>query len=131
MFLRTQPAEAVITAGRECRTLRLEVSWSRSRPLKGDLGEEEMKFTALKVVLVAAAAVSSLGAAEASCASLWYRRNQIYKDAGYCFKTARAIRAFGNAGCSYDDINDVPLSVYQHAIMRDIAAQERRMGCGE
>jgi hypothetical protein len=90
-----------------------------------------MKFNVLKVALVAAAAISSLEAAEASCASLWYRRNQIYKDAGYCFKTARAIRAFGNAGCSYDDINDVPLSAYQHAIMRDIAAQEQRMGCGE
>lgn len=89
-----------------------------------------MKVALLKVVLVAAAAVFSFEAAEASCASLWYKRNQIYKDAGYCFRTARAIRAFGNAGCSYDDINDVPLSAYQRAILRDIAAQERRMGCG-
>ena len=74
-------------------------------------------------------AISS-GAASASCASLWYERNQIYKDAGYCFKTTRAIRAFGNSGCSYDDINDVPLSARQRAIVADIVAQERRMGCG-
>jgi hypothetical protein len=68
--------------------------------------------------------------AQASCSSLWYERNQIYKDAGYCFKTSRAIRAFGNSGCSFDDIDDVPLSARQRAIVRDIAAQERRMGCG-
>jgi hypothetical protein len=72
----------------------------------------------------------STGAANASCASLWYERNQIYKDAGYCFKTTRAIRAFGNSGCSFDDINDVPLSARQRAIVRDIVTQERRMGCG-
>jgi hypothetical protein len=24
-----------------------------------------------------------------SCGELWYRRNSIYKQAGYCFKTAR------------------------------------------
>jgi hypothetical protein len=68
--------------------------------------------------------------AQAACSSLWYERNQIYKDGGYCFKTSRAIRAFGNAGCSYDDINDVPLSARQRAAVRDIVAQERRMGCG-
>jgi hypothetical protein len=33
-----------------------------------------------------------------SCSQLWYARNAIYADAGYCFKTARAIRVFGR-GC--------------------------------
>jgi hypothetical protein len=70
-------------------------------------------------------------AAKASCASLWFERNQIYKDAGYCFKTPRAMRAFGNAGCSYDDIDDVPLSANQRAVVQGIAAQERRMGCSD
>jgi hypothetical protein len=87
-----------------------------------------MKFRIFAFVAVALA--GSTGAASASCSSLWYERNQIYKDAGYCFKTARAIRAFGNSGCSYDDIGDVPLSARQRAIVRDIVAQERRMGCG-
>ena len=32
-----------------------------------------------------------------SCSQLWYARNAIYADAGYCFQTARAIRAFGHA----------------------------------
>lgn len=84
-------------------------------------------------LLAGGAAIFALApvAAQASCSSLWYERNQIYKDAGYCFKTARAIRAFGNAGCSFDDINDVPLSARQRAVVSDIVARERRQGCGE
>ena len=53
-----------------------------------------------------------------SCNALWQARNQIYKDAGYCFKTARAIRAFGNRGCRYNNEAAVPLSAQDH---RDIA----------
>ena len=32
-----------------------------------------------------------------TCAELWYERNAIYADEGYCFETARAIRVFGEA----------------------------------
>lgn len=85
-----------------------------------------LRLFACSVVVLA----FSTAAANASCSTLWRERNQIYKDAGYCFKTARAIRAFGNSGCSFDDINDVPLSARQRAIVRDIVAQERQMGCG-
>lgn len=45
-----------------------------------------------------------------SCQQLWVKRNQIYKSNGYCFKTTRAINYFGNGGCSFDDMDDVPLS---------------------
>jgi len=90
-----------------------------------------MTSTMPKAVLAAFAAVIGAQSAEASCASLWRRRNQIYKDAGYCFQTTRAIRSFGNAGCSYDDINDVPLSANQRALVREIIVRERRMGCAE
>lgn len=34
-----------------------------------------------------------------SCEQLWYERNAIYKAHGYCFRTERAIRTFGNEGC--------------------------------
>jgi hypothetical protein len=83
------------------------------------------------VAAISAGSTFLPGLAEASCSSLWYERNQIYKDAGYCFKTTRAIRTFGKSGCSLDDINDVPLSARQRAIVRDIVAQERRMGCSD
>ncbi len=63
------------------------------------------------------------------CDELWAERNAKYKDAGYCFKTARGIRAFGNAGCRYDDLADVPLSARQRADIADIQRQERENGC--
>lgn len=64
-----------------------------------------------------------------SCEDLWYQRNQIYKQGGYCFTTPRAIRAFGNAGCSYDSVEDVPLSARQRATVAEIRAEERSLGC--
>jgi len=61
-----------------------------------------------------------------SCAQLWYQRNSIFKAAGYCFHTPRAIRIFGNAGCGYDEEADVPLSERdRHAI--DLLHQVERM----
>src|SRR5215831_1675923 len=31
-----------------------------------------------------------------SCSELWHQRNSIYRAAGYCFSTQRAIATFGN-----------------------------------
>jgi hypothetical protein len=64
-----------------------------------------------------------------SCSQLWYQRNSIYKAAGYCSRTPRAIRAFGNANCSYDSEYDVPLSARQRRQVEDIKAAERELGC--
>jgi len=60
---------------------------------------------------------------------LWYQRNSIYKAAGYCFKTARAIRTFGNAGCMYDSEYSLPLSYNQRATINRIVQAERDLGC--
>ena len=82
--------------------------------------------------LVVLAAVVTLGVAPASaqsCGEAWYQRNLIYKQSGYCFKTSRAIRAFGNAGCSYDAQEDVPLSARQRARVGELRALEQAMGC--
>ena len=64
-----------------------------------------------------------------SCGDLWYQRNAIYKDAGYCFNTPRGIRTFGNAGCQYDNVNDVPLSANSRARIAEIVRMERGYGC--
>ena len=64
-----------------------------------------------------------------SCGDLWYERNAIYKDAGYCFNTPRGIRTFGNAGCQYDNVNDVPLSANSRARVAEIVRMERMYGC--
>ncbi len=72
----------------------------------------------------------SYGAAHADeCSELWFSRNQIYKSAGYCFKTSRGIEAFGNAGCQYDDMRDVPLSERDRAAVGRYVRQEAALGC--
>lgn len=63
------------------------------------------------------------------CDELWAERNAVYAEAGYCFKTARAIQEFGNAGCRYDNLADVPLSARDRAKVADIVAQERVNRC--
>jgi hypothetical protein len=63
------------------------------------------------------------------CDEFWGERNAIYKDAGYCFKTQRAIQAFGNAGCKYDDLADVPLSARNRSDIAEITRQERANNC--
>lgn len=78
---------------------------------------------------LALALTSTASRADFPCDELWAERNAVYKDAGYCFKTARAIRAFGNAGCRYDDIADLPLSARDRAKVAEIVAQERANRC--
>lgn len=68
-------------------------------------------------------------AQDETCSGLWMQRNSIYKAAGYCFKTARAIRIFGNAGCLYDSELDVPLSARQRQVVDRIVGMERDLGC--
>ena len=87
----------------------------------------------MRLALAALAAtmlLSSYSLARAdACSELWFSRNQIYKDAGYCFKTSRAISAFGNAGCRYDEMQDVPLSERERiAVSRDMR-EEAALGC--
>ncbi len=64
-----------------------------------------------------------------SCQILWEVRNTMYKERGYCFHTARAIAAFGNAGCRYDNEADVPLSRVERANVSAIVRVERATGC--
>jgi len=65
-----------------------------------------------------------------SCYELRNQRNSIYKAAGYCFGTSRAIREQGgNAGCLYDSQADVPLSQNDRQRINSIRQQERMRGC--
>ncbi len=78
--------------------------------------------------LVLGLAIAALGGTASfaqSCDELWYARNAIYKNAGYCFKTTRGIRAFGNAGCQFDNERDVPLSANSAARVEQIRRMER------
>jgi hypothetical protein len=86
--------------------------------------------TAVTMALAGATLATAVSLAYAqSCQELWYERNSYYKDAGYCFKTARAIRAFGNAGCQYDNERALPLSASVRARINQIVRVERALGC--
>jgi YARHG domain-containing protein len=64
-----------------------------------------------------------------SCQILWEVRNTIYKERGYCFHTQRAIKAFGDAGCKYDDAGAVPLNAAERYNVRAIKKVEAKKGC--
>ena len=64
-----------------------------------------------------------------SCDYLWRQRNGIFKAAGYCFRTPRAISIFGNAGCRYDNQSDVPLSDRDRQLINMIQQVERMKRC--
>lgn len=59
------------------------------------------------------------------CDRLWYQRNQIYADAGYCFKTARARAVWGrNCFPPYGQ-----LTPREQAAVSRIERMEIRNGC--
>ncbi len=64
-----------------------------------------------------------------TCFDLWVARNSIYKAYGYCFKTPKAIAYFGNAGCTYDNEGDIPMSRADRNRVLAIKKQERALGC--
>src|SRR5262245_53837249 len=63
------------------------------------------------------------------CQPLWEVRNWIYKENGYCFRTPKAIEAFGNSGCRYDDVAQVPLNDIERYNMKTIKSVETKKGC--
>ena len=64
-----------------------------------------------------------------SCQPLWEVRNWIYKENGYCFRAPKAIETFGNAGCLYDDIAQVPLSEIERHNVKAIKGVETSKAC--
>lgn len=64
-----------------------------------------------------------------SCEFLYFLRNSIYKENGYCFRTQRAIRTFGNAGCYIQDAARVPLNPVERYNVDLIKRVENARGC--
>lgn len=95
-----------------------------------------MKPAVFAIVFAVAAALAPLAAAgdiqgdAYDCNELWRMRNAMFKEAGYCFKSPRAIALFGNAGCRFDSDADVPFSDNQRAVLSDIKRSEKRQACG-
>lgn len=101
-------------------------------PKVSHAGQRARSSQALGLLLVLAGGMPAFAQSAPSnlfCAGLWYERNAIFRDAGYCFRTDRAIEAFGNDGCRYLAIEDVPLSRRQRAEVDRIRRWEREKGC--
>jgi hypothetical protein len=64
-----------------------------------------------------------------SCQNLWFVRNRIYKDNGYCFKTATGINELGNDGCTIASQGAVPLNAYEAANVSAVRKVEKAKGC--
>jgi YARHG domain-containing protein len=97
-------------------------------PMMALLPDIRRMMIGASVVAVAAVVTTSYASAQ-SCQALWTERNSYYKNAGYCFKTTRAISYFGNAGCMYDSEASVPLSRGILARIAEITRIERMLGC--
>jgi hypothetical protein len=67
--------------------------------------------------------------AEMSCDQLWYRRNSIFKSAGYCFHSPQGIRVFGNAGCQFDNTDELPFSDQDRQAIDTLQRWERTRRC--
>jgi tetratricopeptide (TPR) repeat protein len=73
---------------------------------------------------------SKNGFANLDCKDLWYARNGLYADQGYCFKTARGKAAFHNA--AYPNVCKPPhgkLPADWEATVAEIKQAERHRGC--
>jgi hypothetical protein len=95
--------------------------------------ETEMSAARSSLLLIIFAAVlgtTSIADAAPSCQQLWAARNSIYKARGYCFKTDRAIRYFGNGGCRYKDEDAIPFTDGDRMRIAEITRSERMRGCG-
>ena len=74
----------------------------------------------LGLVTVAAPAMA------ASCYDLWYERNSIYNDNGYCFKTKLGKQTFDNGDCY---TRSPAFSEWEQDRIDWLRRQERRKGC--
>jgi YARHG domain len=61
-----------------------------------------------------------------SCYDLWYKRNAIYAENGYCFKTQLGRDTFGNEGCF---TRNPKLSKYEARDVKEIKQEEKKRGC--
>lgn len=92
-------------------------------------GKRERGAVALAAGLAACmAAVVPAGAqalGELSCKALWYQRNAVYAEQGYCFRTKDAIATFGER--CYPPYGQ--LTPEQQRYVDQVKAWEARKGC--
>ena len=87
-----------------------------------------LRFTAICIavnLLVGPLPATAQGYGSLSCGQLWYERNKVFAEYGYCFKTDQAINAFGRA--CFPPYGRLP--PHAQSVVNEIIAWERRKGC--
>lgn len=64
-----------------------------------------------------------------SCQNLWYVRNNIYNEAGLCFRTAAAQAVFDNSDCTTWNAASLPLNANEQRNISRIRNVEKEKGC--
>jgi len=64
-----------------------------------------------------------------SCQNLWYVRNSIYNDHGYCFRTAAAIAQFDNSDCYERDAAKLRFNRHEQTNINRIVQVEKQKSC--
>ena len=64
-----------------------------------------------------------------SCQNLWYVRNSIYNDNGYCFRTKAAKAEFDNSDCVVKDAETLRFNRHERANIDAIVRVEKEKGC--
>ena len=84
------------------------------------------RFAFVAVCTALAMPVVTTAANAASCYDLWYERNQIYDDNGFCFKTQLGQETFDNSDCY---TNNAQLTRAEQKRVAQIKAEEKRKRC--
>jgi hypothetical protein len=89
---------------------------------------KEDKMRLLSALVVGGLSLASLAgpAMATSCYDLWYQRNAIFDENGYCFKTELGQQTFDNSDCWTDTPQ---LSKAEQKRVDAIRKEERRRGC--
>ncbi len=64
-----------------------------------------------------------------SCQNLWYVRNSIYNDNGYCFKTQAGKAEFDNSACFVRDTSKLRFNKHEQSNIDRIVRIEKQKGC--
>lgn len=64
-----------------------------------------------------------------SCENLWYVRNSIYDEHGYCFRTKAGKETFDNSDCYENDAAKLQFNRHEQANINRIVQAEKDKGC--
>jgi hypothetical protein len=85
-----------------------------------------MRLSLLSAATAIAFTICLTPASAASCYELWYERNQIYDENGFCFKSRLGMDTFDNSDCYTDNPK---LSKAERRRVNEIKAAEKAKRC--